>query len=214
MSIKLKALGLGLLAAMAMSAVAVMNAGAETGGHFTSSASHTDLVGKENNENHSLHFVRKGAAEGERIGCINDSYTGTISGTTVTEVEIKPSWSTCKTTGSSTHFDVVENGCVFKFTVGKQTHNTAHLVCPAGSAVEIKHPGCTIKVPSQTVNGVAYPSNGKHITLESTAQGITSHYEAGICVFLGTTQESEMNGSVTVEGLDEAGNTATIAATG
>lgn len=215
MSIKLKALGLGLLAAMAMSAVAVMNAGAETGGHFTSSITHTEIDGTESGD-HQLHFVKEGGAAGERIGCINDSYEGTITGTTATEIEITPTWSTCSTTSEgATHFEIHENGCKFVFTVSKSAHSTAHLNCPTGNAIEITHPNCNITVPPQTVNGVAYPSDGAGgITLESTVKGIESQYHGGICIFLGTTHKSEMNGSVTVVGTDTENKKATIAATG
>jgi hypothetical protein len=203
MSIKLKALGLGLLAAMAMSAVAVVNAGATTGGHFTSEMNHTTIQGIESG-NHQLHFVKEGGSEGERIGCINDSYSGTVTAATVTEIQITPSWSTCKTTGSATHFEIHENGCSFKFTVRTNPgteHNTVHLECPPGNAVVITHPNCTITVPAQTVTGVTYPSDGAGgITLNSTVKNITTEYHGGICVFLGTSHKSEMVGSVAIHG--------------
>jgi hypothetical protein len=207
MSNKLKALGLGLIAAMAMSAMVVVNATAQTGGHFVSSASKTTLTGTEGGT-HVLHFKSEGGAAGSEIGCTQDSYTGTVSAETVTSVDITPTWNNCFTTGSpGTIFDIEEQSCFFRFTVGPnpEGHNTAHVVCSkAGDAFVIKHPNCTIRVPPQEVNGVAYKTtveNGVHaITLESTVKNITAHYEAGFCVFLGTTHTSEMNGSVTVRG--------------
>ncbi|HEX8689355.1 MAG TPA: hypothetical protein VF729_03840 [Solirubrobacterales bacterium] len=221
MSVKLRILGLGLLAVMATGAVAVMNATADTGGHFSSSVTHTSIVGTESGEKHQLHFKEEGAAEGSRIGCINDSYTGTVDAAKVESITITPSWSTCTTTNpdSTQHFEVTENGCQFTFTIGDTgTHHTADLVCPPEKAIEIHHPNCTITVPPQTVTGVVYTADTaadgkKTITLDSTVKDITSHYHGGICIFLGTKHESEMNGSVTVEGFDTEGKRVDITAT-
>lgn len=225
MSIKLKALGLGLLAAMAMSAVAVMNAGASTGGHFVSTEAHTNIEGFEGAEPnpHVLHFNKEGGAPGERIGCDVDKYTGTISSAakTATEITITPSWEQCYTTGSpNTKFEIHENKCDFLFTISKTplAHNTAHVKCQsAGEAFVITHPNCTITVPPQTVTGVTYTNitESRHeVTLTSTVKGITAHYHAGICIFLGTTHKSEMTGSVTVKGFNTEGVQIPVTATG
>jgi hypothetical protein len=220
MSTKLKALGLGLIAAMAMSAMVVVNATAQTGGHFVSSdPGTTHVIGTESGA-HQLHFVSEGGEAGQRIGCDNDSYTGTVSGGTATEITIAPSWSNCYTTGSpETKFDIHENGCHFVFTVSKtpEGHNTAHVKCPTGVAgIQITHPNCGIRVPPQTVTGVSYKNEGNphEVTLTSTVKKITSHYHSGICIFLGTVHSSEMNGSVTVKGFSQAGNPVSITATG
>lgn len=225
MSLKLKALGLGLLAAMAMSAFAVMNAGAETGGHFGSSVTHTEISGVETaGTEHVLHFNKEGGAATERIGCDVDQYTGTVSGATATQITVTPKWEQCYTTGSpNTKFDIHENTCDFVFTIGNNpgAHNTAHVECTkAGDAFVITHPNCTITVPPQTVTGVSYtnldnvPPASDEVTLTSTVKGITAHYHAGICIFLGTTHKSEMVGSVTVKGSNTAGGGVDISATG
>lgn len=222
MSIKLKALGLGLLAAMAMSAVAVMNAGAETGGHFVSSASHTNLIGEESGTNHRVKFASDG---GTPIECTKATYTGTMSGSTATEVSIKPHYTECRTEDApvNEHKVVVHmNGCEYNFTVGQnpEGHNTVHLVCPTGvSGATITHPNCTMRMPAQTpADGVAYTSDtsgpAHAITADVTATGITAHYEGGICVFLGTKHTATMTGSVTLRGEDTNGNPASITATG
>lgn len=213
MSLKLKVLGLGLLAVMATSAFAAMNASAKDGGHFVVDA-HGVVHGFETAPNHVVHLV---SASGSQIGCATESYTGNISSLTATAVKITPLWSNCTTTSDGTVVDVIENGCYFEFTAGAtgQTHHTAHFVCPTKS-LEISHPNCTIKVPTQTATGVTYDtimmSNKHAITLNSTAK-VTSHYEAGICIFLGTTQTSEMKGSVTVQATDTAGNPTNLTST-
>jgi len=214
MTIKFNVLGVGLLAAMALGTLGVMSATADTGGHFASSASHTEIEGIESGS-HQIHFAKEGAAEGQRSGCIFESYVGVLSATTVTEVNITPNWETCKTTGTEGHFGVDENGCSLKYTIGNFAHNTAHLICPTGAAIEVTHLNCTMTVPPQTVTGIVYASDGAGgITMQSTVKGIETQYHAGICIFLGTSHKSEMIGSVTVEGFDTDGNKVNIAATG
>jgi hypothetical protein len=219
MSIKLKALGLGLLAAMAMSAVAVMNAGAETGGHFTSEASHTVVSGKEAAPNHTVKFASDG---GTPIECTTAEYSGTISGTSATSVSITPTYKECRTENETEHKVSVDmKGCSYTFTVSKNPagHNTVHLVCPEGVAgAQINHPNCTMRMPAQTTGGgVSYSSvtvNKKSaITAGVTATGITAHYEAGICVFLGTKHTATMTGAVTLTG-SSGGSAVGIGATG
>jgi len=216
MSMKLKVLGLGLLAVMATSAFAVMNATAETGGHFTSDVHHTTIVGAEK-EGHKLEFTVGSSA----ISCTSAEYHGTISATTVESVTVAPNWENCYTTPESSEFGIDENGCDFTFTIGREgqaaKHHTVHLTCPTGETIEITHANCTIHVPPQTLTGVTYNTvteAGKHaITLESTVQNITTHYESGICIFLGTSQTGEMHGSATVWGEDTNGNRVNITAT-
>jgi len=218
MSLKLKVLGLGVLAVMATSAFAVMNATAETGGHFTHDAptNHATILGEESGE-HVLHFISEGGSE---INCEIAEYHGEVAAKTVESVTIAPDWETCETTVNGAHFEVDENGCTLTFTIGREgqtaQHHTAHLLCPTGKTIEITHQNCNITVPPQTVSGITYTTDvkdGKHaITLESTAK-VTSHYHSGICVFLGTPHTSEMVGSATVWGEDTNGNPVNVTAT-
>jgi hypothetical protein len=206
MKVKLKALGFGLIVAMAMSAMAVVNATAETGGHFVSAAAGTTTIVGSELGSHVLHFISEGSAEGARMGCDEDSYTGTASGGTATEITITPNWNKCYTTGTpEAKFDIDERGCHLLFKVGKAPtgHNTVDVSCPTGVAgILITHPNCGIVVPPQTVNGVSYTNQGlpHEVTLTSTVRGITAHYHSGFCIFLGTAHKWEINGSVTVKG--------------
>lgn len=218
-----KALGLGVLTALAIGAIAVANAGAVIGGHFEGGAAHLKIEGFETSgTSHVLHFNKEGGAVGERIGCDSDEYNGTTTAATVTEIKIVPAWKNCYTTGSpATKFDIDEKTCFFKFTVrsDEELHNTAHVECAtAGDAFEITHPNCTITVPPQTVSGVSYknvisPGAIHEVTLTSTVKGITAHYHAGICIFLGTTHSSEMVGQVTVRGTNNNNEQRAVTAT-
>lgn len=221
MSLKLKALGLGLLAILATSAFAVMNASAEPGGHFVSEVDHTTIVGTESGEKHRLHFTEHPSTpESPRIGCSEASYHGTANAATVESLTITPTYGGCTTTGTTTNVTVDVNGCSFTFTVTKgtteSTEQDVHLNCPT-KPIEITHPNCNITVPSQEVqDAVTYTTTeveGKHtITLDVNATFNTQYHEK-ICVFLGTPQEGTLTGSVTVEGFDTLGNRVGITAT-
>jgi hypothetical protein len=231
MSIKLKALGLGLIAMLAMGAFSVMNAGATSSGHFTVGSHSTIIKGEEGD--HELHFRPENGTDNERIGCDVANYTGEHNtpvgkDTTTTELTITPAWSECYTTGSPTSkFQVDEGDCDLLFTsraLPEANDATVHVKCVTSPGILITHGStCTIRVPPQTVggaagNGVTYTTkteaNGTHwITLDVKVK-VTSHYEAGFCVLLGTGHTSTMEGSVTVKGFDKAtGNQVSITAT-
>ncbi|HEX9967437.1 MAG TPA: hypothetical protein VGB06_05785, partial [Solirubrobacterales bacterium] len=97
MSLKLKVLGLGLLAVMATSAFVVTNASAVVSGHFVSeNATHTILSGT-GTATHSTHFSVDG---GTGLICTSESYSGTINVATTQSVTIAPSYSKCHTTNT------------------------------------------------------------------------------------------------------------------
>jgi len=212
MSIKLKALGLGLLAMVAMSAFAAMNAGATVSGHFVTGSEHTFITGiVQKGTTHDLHFVSEGGSE---IGCDSSQYTGThksVSKTT-TELTITPAWDQCYTTPDGTKFGVHENGCdlVFKSraALGEATVNVN---CASGKKIVITHPSCEISVPTQTVggqlnNGVTYTNqnDGTSWVTMDVKVNVAAEYHNGFCVFLGTNHTAVMEGAVTVTGFSNA----------
>jgi len=220
MSLKLKILGLGVLAVMATSAFAAVNAGARTGGHFIAPP-HTLIVGTESGE-HSLHFTPHG--KNELIGCTSATYSGTAVNETETAIEVEPSYSGCTTTANGAHVTVTPNGCKYRFTVEKGgTKGTADLNCP-GSALEIHHPNCTITVNdvgtggvevNQNLSGIHYTTTleSKHALTIDVNVTFNTEYHGGICIFLGTHQLGELNGSVTVKGTNTDGEQVDITTT-
>ena len=211
MSIKLKALGLSLLAAMAVSAVAVMNASANGSGHFetTKGAVIHGHVTHPTGGPHNLHLVNHGL-EGE-IGCDVQSYTATASASTITSITIRPKYETCYTTEAdhadhSPNVPVHVNECDYTFTVAQgttdNTEQTAHLVCPPGKKIEVTHPNCTVSVHPQTINtGLTYTtkgiSNSHEITMHVNIQFTTTRH--GLCQFIAPTNgQGTLRGSATV----------------
>ena len=224
MSTKLKALSLGLLALLAMAAFGGVNTSAAIKGHFESEADHTVIVGTENGKKpHDLEFKEEGSA-GAGITCTHAHYDGDIFAKTVTSVTVEPEYTKCGTTSDGIwgNVTVTTNGCAFVlYSHGANKHGTVDIECPAGKTIEIHHPNCTITVPAQPATlgtltgGLTYDTavavDGKHIlTPTVTIQSITSHYHAGVCVFLGTPQAFEMNGSLTVEGFNTSGSRVNI----
>jgi len=219
---KLKILGLALLALAATSAFAVTNASGTLGGHFVHEGpgANAKIVAHESKlTEHKLQFflLNAGAhttnANFKAIECEKSTYEGTVTAKTVTSITMAPTYTNCATTGEATgSVHVHVNGCTYTFTsAAGANHGTVDILCPAGKAIEITHTpqGCTIKVPAQTaLSGIKYDTvveNNKHsLTATVTVNTITGHFEAGLCVFLGTNQKFEMVGSVTITGLDHA----------
>lgn len=238
MSLKLKALGLGLLAVLATSAFAVMNASATVNGHFTHDASggHATIIGEEiygSNPKHYLEFQRTeptGTKVGPPIACTEATYHGTVSSATTDSITVTPTYKNCATTdGIWGEVEVTMNGCdyTFRSNSAASTHTptadaTVTIDCEPGKAIVIDHPNCTITVDPQTPKGgVTYTTItekvggvDKHaITINVTATHIVGTFHGGICVFLGTTKEFDMEGAATVRGFDTNGNQINITAT-
>lgn len=216
MSMKLKALGLAVLAVTAVGAFAVVNASAKIAGHFTTTTHHTIIKGTENGPNHDLRFIGE---DGSFITCTHASYEGAIpSPTTTTQsVEVTPTYKECSTSGTAPHnISVHHNGCKYRFdSAANAKHATVWVVCPAGSKIKITHPNCEISVPAQQLSGVTYtaetrPSNKKGITIDVTVAGISAQYHNGLCVFLGTNHTFTMEGSATVWGVNTANEEVSI----
>jgi hypothetical protein len=221
MSPKLKALGLGLLAGMSVSAIAVINASANGEGHFvTTGNTHTHIIATEGTS-HRSHFVSHGL-EGE-LGCDESLITTTTTAETSADLSGTATYNKCYTTNGGTpgEVTVTTNGCTYTFTVAKGTTNsteqTKHLICPAGKAIEVHHPNCTITIVPQTINtGITYTT-----VLENNIHAITAHlsiqiatqYQGGLCVFLGTTHTATFKGTLTVRAFNTAGNQVPITAT-
>lgn len=226
MSIKLKALGVGLLAMVAAGAIAVMNASAESSatGHFTCEVSHCILDVSDTLEPHQLELVSPGLTG---IVCNESSYEVTVNAATVTQITAaNPKYGKCHTTGDNTiaHPVTIEmNGCDYVFTQPNKesvkTEHTVSLVCPAGKTVILHHEGCEITIdPVEHIKGVGYTTivqSEKHaITLTAEVTGFTETFHAGFCLLLGTSHPGELKGSATITGTDTLQNPVGITATG
>lgn len=221
MSIKLRLLSAGVLAAMAIGALAATSGSAETGGHFTADVEGTFETVESTN--HRLEFLTPGSTG---IACDISKTTVPLANKTFTAFRF--TWAgtrPCTTTvDNPVPFNVHFNGCGLLFKIGKKAvqDNTTEIVCQTGTQIEITHPNCTVRVPAQAgFLGASYENvveGGKHaITVKLTVGGgteMTANYEGGICIFLGTTHPIAVVGSFTVKALDAAGKQGNVTATG
>jgi hypothetical protein len=223
MSFKLRALGLGLVAALAMSAVLVMSASATDGGHFISDSvdGHTAISGADEATDQTE--FTGGIAD---VKCSTATYAATTTTATATSLTVTPTYAGCTGGGGVAHVNM--QGCTYTFTVRpspETLHNTVHLVCPAvsgGPTIQVTSTGCVITVlPNQTPGqGVVYKTittNLKHaITVGVTANNITAKYTGGFfrCGKAeGAHGFTEMHGSAEVVGKNTANEFVNITAT-
>jgi len=212
------AFGLGLLAALAMSAMSVMSASAITSGHFTSDAVGGTTFHIEENTG-TAHVVKLHAPTlGRTIECHHPTYKASTTATTTQVITVEPEYTNC--TSGEEAVTVTMNGCDYTFTSRSAGHATTHFKCPVGKVAEIHSPNGTFTFGAQTPGGgatyttITDPPTGKHaITANITATGIT--YEChGLCAIFGTTgHNGEMTGSVTITGKNHAGQKVNITAT-
>jgi hypothetical protein len=238
MSLKAKAIGLGLLAALAASALAVATiqtttntpAYAETGGHFVTddTSGHTILTGVEKSGNTGV-FVDP-HNNNAQISCKADvTYHGTITQQTVSEVTLTPTFPTgaegCTTKISLGTFatTIDMNGCDLSFTIGKthNQHNTTHIRCPIGKHVQATlSNGCIVTIKAQTPAGGSgyYNIPEKEITIKPTLTGIHAVYIGGPfkcgAAEGTTTNKIQFGNRISLKAFTTAGTQKSIAATG
>lgn len=219
MSLKLKGLGLAVLASLAIGAVTVMTASATTGGHFVSDAvdGHT-IVNQTSGEGiHNLSFVQHGLESA--IVCDEMSVTGTATTATVTSGVGTPTFAKCHTEGSETSIAIHMNGCQTQITVAAgegATEQTNDIICPPEKQIIITHPNCTITIVPQTVTGITYTrivDNGKHAITAAVNSQVALQYHAGICIFTGTNHTGTFKGSTIIRAFDTAGEQVNVTAT-
>lgn len=200
----LKALGVALVAAFAMSAFAVSSASAaDVQDVFEVHGGSNAILTAEAEQNQVFDYT----TEGDTVTCS----TVTISEATVTDgatnVTVKPKYNneeaTCPT-ALGTNARITMNGCHYTFT-GLTTEAQGfdagvHIGCPAGQNIVIDAGlGCNIIVPSQTVYGVRYDNvlaagTPNDVTITTTVSGIDAT-APGFSCFIAGLPASSANGT-------------------
>lgn len=233
MNLYLKALGLTLLAVLAIGAMAVSTASAETLDHFTSSSAigKTTLTGEAvGTEAENVFGVK--VAPSFAIHCKNSGvkFHGTMASNSVTEVTVHPTYSECSSnlgalTINTTGCNYILSGTTDKFfnTTGVEEGKdaTMSIECEAGKAITLMTAGCTISIGSesggkavnQNILGVKYTnelSGGlKDVKVDVTTD--KTHYttnDAFSCTIAGiptTGTDGFLTGKVTVKGYEDNG---------
>ena len=223
MSTKIKTLGIGVAAMLAVGAVASISASAKVTGHFAhdGNGGHAILTGTEG----GTHRVKFSFDNGTHFECEVVHYHGTAAASTVTAIDLTPTYTGCHTEGGAPGSVVIDaNNCHLRLysntnasSHAPSEHATMDYLCPVGASVVITHPNCTIRLPTQPLKGVTYTTiveDAKHaLTVNMTVSGKTAHYESGICIFLGTTHAGATTGSFTLGAFDTAGQRVNLTAT-
>lgn len=217
----LKALGLAVVAAFAMSAVAASAASAEN--QFKADDYPVVLTGHEEGE------VNRFNVGNSSLECDSTTFEGTAEEDS-TSLTITPHYDDCKTS-AGTSAKVHLNGCDFEFTAGEHvgTHEfegDAHIRCPSEQSITLTIPEsgslCVIHIGEQTVR-----QDGEHsLTFTNNTNGggtadddvtvdvdvtVTANVtkESIFCPLSGgVTNEATYESKVTVKGFGDEGTTA------
>jgi hypothetical protein len=188
----IKALGLALVAVFAMSAVIASAAQAEQS--YRSSGTPTELSGTQVATN-KFHVPGAGTVE-----CTGANFTGTVTGTAVSTLEVHPTYSNCVAFGfAGTH--ITTTGCNYKFDTPVANQAAVHVLCTGTNTIKITPTFfgasvCTVEVGSQTPTGVVDLANnaGKtDVLVTSTVTGISHTAGCGASA----AADGEYTGSVT-----------------
>jgi len=207
MTRKLKALGLGLLAAFALSAIGaqaasgdVFTTGAEPKTVFTSSADTQHLF------SYSVGSVK----------CAVTNFSGTQTGDTATELTITPTYEECTFAGEPAA--VRTNHCDYTFTTETdEGHAPVGVECEnEGEHIEVEitpwnH--CTLTIAPQTTGGgVTYTDEGGEVTVDITAEVEVTRDNPGsnlFCAFIPESGNGTYTGSSWMAGYEDEGGPST-----
>lgn len=156
MNRKLKALSLAITAITALAAFSPSIASAD---FDIEPSSHIIFPAREPADGTSVAMTFNAGT----VTCGSGSFTGTSTGTTVSEVTGTPFYSECTAFGFvSAQIDV--NGCTRTYTTATTpTPATAvrlHINCKAGSSIKITAFNCHVSIGPQTLTGVTYTNQG------------------------------------------------------
>jgi hypothetical protein len=203
MTRNLKALGLALVAMLAMSAVAASSASA-----WFTSESHNTILTAEDLEPQVLSFTHSSGGK-IIIACESVSFTKTGIGTESEAITAFPIYAECvlfvPEVGTVPGFAIM-NDCDYTFT----TDTEMHIDCPEGKQIEVKgefvppFKSKCVDIPEQTPTNpeVHYINQGSgataQILIEPTVEGL-GYTRTGICGS-GTDNDGSFSGSLSVTG--------------
>jgi hypothetical protein len=191
MNRKIKALGLALVASLAMSAMVASAAQAE----FHSSVHHT--IGKGNQIGNHVFTAGEGFGN---ITCTTAEFHSTQTGTTASSLTIHPTYTGCKDSlaGRTVH---VSPG-TYTFTTAKSPTGEAEVHVISPFTLHVTSGGglgtCHVEIPVQTVGGITYHNLGgtNGVTITTNSTGVDSVTSGGF-FNCGTANGAHANGTYT-----------------
>ncbi len=219
----LKALGLALLAILAMSAVAASVASAEKW-DFKSDGEPTKFTGEQIKvgELADVFQIEYGIFACEKITTSGEQ----VAGTAFTSINLTPVYTNCERITGGGKATYVMNGCTYTLTaetvVNKETTGSTSIDCPGGKEVEITVTvlgvtACTIRIPAQgPISKVTFTTGAganKDIHYNAVLSGIKYTETAGTG-FAKCTTASKSNGkfesTTTIKGDNKSGGVTDI----
>jgi hypothetical protein len=173
---KFKALGLALVAVLAMSAVVASAASAQ----FTANSYPTTVTATSALGNDVL------TVDGSSTEC-SVHYEGTLSEASTT-LTVKPTWTNCKAFGFASA-TMNTNGCDYVFHSG----GSLDIECPVGKTITLVGGNCEVQFGTQTGLKSLSLSNGHpHINAQFNVSGITANVtkDGFLCPLTGTGHKS------------------------
>jgi hypothetical protein len=211
MNRKIKALGLALVAALALTAVMASVASAQ----FTSNKEHTIISGSQKTGTNDVFTAGEGFGG---VTCENATFSGTGTDTDDPDQTITPSYSNCKDSfGRTVHLD--NNSLSYTFTNNTSADGTSNVHVSGGMTLTVTSSGsvvCTIVIEApQTTNGITYNNLGGTSGVEVTthANDVNSTTSGGFfnCgVSNGLHENGTYDGVSIVTGKDTSGASASI----
>jgi hypothetical protein len=176
---------------------------------FHSEVSSTKLEGNQTTANI---FAITGTSI--KLSCAVATLAGTQAGLTAATATVHPEYhgaggGKCEESPIG-EMEVVTAGCNY---VLNATSGAVEIECAAGKSIELKLPGCTIKIAGgQTVNGVTYTNTGsgltRGITVTANVSGIAYTSSGLLCGTFGISSSgtnSTYTGAVAVKGFSTTG---------
>ncbi|HET6997152.1 MAG TPA: hypothetical protein VFI03_01055 [Solirubrobacterales bacterium] len=192
----LKALGLAVVAVLAMSAVVASAAQAEA--NFTASEYPAYVTGEQETGVHEF----LGAGTG--VTCTGAHFLSHALGGPSPDLTVTAAYTGCKDTTFGLSSTVTMNGCTYTFTTPTKVatdHYTGKvdLVCPAGKVVEVHVATCTLTISPKTELGTVTYTNKpaatpkKDVTLDIAVKGIPYKVDRGFLCPISSTYDTTHN---------------------
>jgi hypothetical protein len=211
----LKALGLSLVAVLALTSVAASAAQAAEA-HFTAQTGTTKITGL------SAEFNQKFTTTAGSVECTGH-FEAVNPPETSKELTVKAKYTPCRAFFGST--PIIEmNSCDYVFTAGTYgptagtSTGTAHITCGvAGDSIVVNAPGCVIKIGAQTgLTSIHYQTvtvNGiSHVTVTPNVTNIKYSHSGFLCG-TGSGTTGTYSGPVTIKGFNSKGAQTNISIT-
>jgi len=209
MTRKIKALGLALVASLAMSALVASAAQAE----FHSTVAHTILTGEQT----TTHKFTVGSGFGA-ITCKKAKFTGTTTATTESSQVITPEYKECTDSFGRTAHVTVE--AKYRFTTPSKTTENAEVHLEGKITVQITNGSgvviCDVHITSQTNNNIIYHNVAGGVEVTTNTNNVATTTSGG-SLNCGVSDGAHAGGSYTgntlTKGTDTEGKAVTITVT-